>query len=92
MDKKGTRQLSGCVIILFGISFVMASIGVILTLVFGGDLQEYFTNEDGESNFGWFKTMFWILLIAIAAFLIAGGKFSNFKFPEGYVDDEDEKE
>jgi len=91
MDKKGTRKLSGCLIILFGITFILASIGVIITLIFGGDLQKYFTDEDGESNFWWFKAIFWIFLIAVAVFLIAGGKFSNFKFPEGYVDNEDEK-
>lgn len=90
--RKGVRKFSGCVIILFGISFILTSIGVIITLVFGGDLKEFFTDENGDSTFEWFKAKFWILIVAVIVFLIAGGKFSNFKFPQGYVDNDDDKD
>lgn len=94
MDKKGTRQLSGCLIVFFGISFVLSSIGVILTLVTGSSLSKYFTDENGESDFWWYKAQFWIVVVAIAVLLIAGGKLANLRILDNfpYKEDEDEKD
>ncbi len=93
MNKKETRKTSGCFIIFFGISFILSSIGVILTLVTGGSLSNYFLDEDGESYFGLYKAQFWIIIIAIVVLLFAGGKLANLrlfnKFP--YEEDEDDE-
>lgn len=92
MEKKDTRKLSGCIIILFGFGFISSSIGVIITIVFGGSLQKYFTDEYGDSNLWGYKAMFWILLIAVVIFLAAGGKFSKLSLNKIYDDDEDKKD
>ena len=78
-NKKNVRKLSGCIIILFGLSFVITSIGVILTIVFGDDLNEFFTNEYEESDLGWYKITFWVLIISIITFFLSGGKLSDIK-------------
>jgi hypothetical protein len=80
MDRKETRKLTGCLFIFFGISFVATSIGVVLALVFGQSLTLFFTDEDGDNHFGWYKTQFWIGLISFILFLFAGGKIKNLEF------------
>ena len=92
MDKRDIRKTSGCFIIFLGISFIFSSVGVILTLVFGGSLSEYFTNEDGDSEFWWYKAQFWIVIIAIVALLFAGGKLTNIRLFENFPYKEDEED
>ena len=64
-------------VILFGLSFVVTSIGVIFTIVFGDNLNEFFKNEYDESDLGWYKITFWVLIIAIVIFFLSGGKLSD---------------
>lgn len=80
MKKLEIRKLSGCIIQFFGISFTLTSIGLILSLVLGGSLSEYFLNEDGGSDYSWWKQQFWIILVAAAIFLFVGGKVNDLKF------------
>lgn len=90
MNRKELRQSAGCFVVLFGIMFILSSIGVIVTLVTGGSLSTFFS-EDGESTFWWYKIQFWVLIISIVVLLFAGGKLSNLrllnKFP--YEEDND---
>jgi MFS family permease len=90
MKKKDIRSTSGCLIVFFGISFAISSVGLILSLVMGGSLSKYFLNEDGESDFWWWKAQFWIVVIAIVVLLIVGGKLKNLRILDGFPYEEDE--
>ena len=92
MEKKDVRQTAGCFIVFFGITFILSSIGVVLTLITGGSLSKYFTDEDGENDFWWYKTQFWIVIVAIAILLIAGGKLSNLRVLDKFPYEEDKSD
>lgn len=91
MARKDTRMFTGCLFVFFGISFVATSIGVVLALVFGQSLTLFFTDEDGDSHFGWYKTQFWIVAISFILFLFAGGKIRNLRILKDFPYEEDEK-
>ncbi|MEY5047618.1 MAG: hypothetical protein RLZZ175_977 [Bacteroidota bacterium] len=88
MSKQTIRMLSAFFIIFCGTTFILSSIGVIFTLVLGGNLSNYFINQDGDSEFGWYKAQFWIVIISFITLLLAGGSlkriniFSNFPYKE----------
>ena len=90
MNKKEVRQTAGCFVWFFGILFIMSSLGVIFTLVTGGKLSKYFTDEDGESSFWWYKLQFWIMIISLVILLASGGKIRNLLNPNGYNDEDNE--
>ena len=89
MKKKNIRQGAGCIVILAGITFILSSIGLILTIVTGGSLSNFFSDEEGESTFGWYKIQFWILVISVIALLMAEGKLSNLRFLNKFPYEED---
>lgn len=77
MKKKNVTKISGCVLIFAGLSFLITSIGVIFTVIFGEDLNEFFQNDFGDSDLPWYQFLFWILVISAIVFKLAGGKFSK---------------
>lgn len=90
MSKKIVRQYSGCMLILFGISFALTSIYVVSSIAVGHDLFSIFIDEDGESTLRTYKLQFWIAIVAGAIFLIAGGKISKLRIMDNFPYEEDE--
>lgn len=55
----------------------------------GGSLNKYFTDEEGESKFSWYKIQFWIVIVSGIVLLMAGGQLSNLRVLNKFPDEED---
>ena len=90
MDKKQTRQVSGCLIVVLGFAITLTSIGVILDIAIFGNISKSFIDNDGESNLGAYRLQFLVLIIAIITLLLSGGKLSNLRIWENFPYEEEE--
>lgn len=84
MSKKTIRMLSAFFIIFCGTTFILSSIGVIFTLLLGDSLSNYFINEDGDSEFGWYRAQFWTVIVSFISLLLAGGSLKRLNFFEKF--------
>jgi hypothetical protein len=82
--KAKVRYYSGLWAIVFGVIFALTSAQLILALVLGGNLHDFFDSESGHSFF-LFKASFWVVVVCLIVLVAAGGQVSRLwpmkKFP-----------